>query len=58
MDNLHWMKSHNNTCNDNLQWIEIHNNICNGLKSTAEISAVPMGLHMIFQPRASGSGDL
>jgi hypothetical protein len=27
-----------------LQWIEIHNNTCNGLKSTAGISAVPMGL--------------
>ena len=31
-----------------LKWI-----ICNGLKSTAEISAVPMGLHKIFQPAKS-----
>jgi hypothetical protein len=29
MDNLQWMKFHNNSCNDNLQWIEIHNNSCN-----------------------------
>jgi hypothetical protein len=43
--------------------VEIHNNpamiTSNGLKSTAGISAVPMGLHRIFsQPRASDSADL
>jgi hypothetical protein len=50
--NLQWIE----IPQQHLQWIEIHNNTCNGLKSTAVILAVPMGLIRSFsQPRASGS---